>query len=388
MKVNLHQKTTTKPQLEFWKSSEKYRAFIGGIGSGKTYAGVIEIFKQQPGTRGAVISPTYNMLKKSPVRTFEDLARKAKIIKSFNKSELTAELINGVKIDFMTADNPERLRGLNLNWFWIDEAALVNYETWLIMLGRLRLAPMNAWITTTPRGFNWVYDVFGKEKKEDHVCIHSATDENVFLPESYIKSVRSQYTSHFAKQELEGAFIDVNNSMVKRNWWQYYKQPPVFKRLIWSWDTAFEKTNYSDYSVGQLWGQAENGYYLIEQIRGKYEFPELKQIVKNSFAKSQGHSIIIEKKASGHSLLQELRRGTSLPLLEVKVNKDKVSRVNEIAAYIESGRVYLPEGKDFILDFVEECAIFPNGKNDDQVDAMTQAIKHLTQVNNYQIGFL
>ena len=62
--------------------------------------------------------------------------------------------------------------------------------------------------------------------------------------------------------------------------------------------------------------------------------------------------------------------------------------MNEIAAYIESGRVYLPEGKDFILDFVEECAIFPNGKNDDQVDAMTQAIKHLTQVNNYQIGFI
>ena len=380
--------TATKPQFDFWNSKTKYRAFVGGIGSGKTFAGVVEIFKQKPNTRGAVISPTYNMLKKSPVRTFEELGRKAGIIKNFNKSELTAELVNGIKIDFMTADNPERLRGLNLNWFWIDEAALVNYETWLIMLGRLRLSPMSAWITTTPRGFNWVYDVFGKEKKEDYICIHSATNQNKYLPASYIESVKSQYTSHFAKQELEGAFIDVNNSLIKRDWWQYYKQPPIFKRKIWSWDTAYEKTNYSDYSVGQLWGQAENGYYLIDQIRGKFEFPELKQIVKNSFAKSQGHSIIIEKKASGHSLLQELKRGTSLPLLEVKVNKDKVARVNEIAAYIESGRVYLPEGKDFLLDFVEESAIFPNGKHDDQIDAMTQAIKHLTQVNNYQIGFI
>tara|TARA_Y100001973_G_scaffold42267_1_gene63098 strand:- start:15621 stop:16805 length:1185 start_codon:yes stop_codon:yes gene_type:complete len=380
--------TATEPQYQFWCDASKYRAFIGGIGSGKTFAGVIEILKQPAGTRGAVIAPTYNMLKKAPIRTFLEITEASGLLKSFNKSELVAELYNGTKIDFMTADNPERLRGLNLGWFWMDEAAMMSDDTWLIMLGRLRLSPGKAWITTTPKGFNWLYKTFNNGL-DDYKIIKSKTNQNLFLPKSYLDSLEGQYSTSFARQELEGEFIDDSSNLIKADWWQYYRVLPKVKRLVWSWDTAFEKGKENDYSVGTLWADCQDGYYLVDLVRDKFEFPELKRTVINSFQKYKSSVIIIEKKASGHSLIQELRRSTSLPIKEIKVDKDKLSRVHAINAYIESGRVFLPEGQPWLKDFVEECSLFPSPKiHDDQVDSMTQALNYMIRIGSYQIGFI
>ena len=386
--LDIDLKTATDPQFSFWCDASKYRAFIGGIGSGKTFAGVVEILKQPAGSRGAVIAPTYNMLKKAPIRSFLEMTETNNLLKSFNKSELVAELHNGTKIDFMTADNPERLRGLNLGWFWLDEAAMMNDDTWLIMLGRLRLNPGRAWITTTPKGFNWLYKTF-QNSAGDYRVIRSKTSQNLFLSTEYLESLKGQYSTSFARQELDGEFIDDNSNLIRQEWWRYYTVLPKVKRLVWSWDTAFEKGKENDYSVGTLWADCVDGFYLVDVVRDKFEFPELKRTVINAFQKHKSSVIIIEKKASGHSLIQELRRSTALPIKEVKVDKDKISRVHAINAYIESGRVLLPENKPWVKDFVEECSFFPSPRvNDDQVDSMTQALNYLTNVGSYQLGFI
>ena len=329
------------------------------------------------------------MLKDATFKTVVDLCEEANIIKSLNKSDMTLELINGSLILFRTADNPDRLRGPNLGWFWLDEAGMMKPDVWHIMLGRIRLKPSNAWVTTTPRGLNWLYNSFVKSKSEDHHLIQSKTADNKFLPADFIDSVKGQYTTAFAKQELDGEFIEDNSNLIKRDWWKYYRELPKVKRYVWSWDTAFETSTSADYSVGQLWAECDNGYYLVKLYRNKLEFPDLKKTVNNLFRTDPSSVILIEQKASGHSLLQELRRGSNLPLKPVKVDKDKVMRVNACLPSIESGNVYLPDDAPWLSEFIEECSMFPSGKiHDDQVDAMSQALNYMRVAQSYSLGFL
>ena len=80
-------------------------------------------------------------------------------------------------------------------------------DVWQIMLGRLREAPGVAWVTTTPRGDNWVYRTWGKQARPDYALIHSSTRENAFLPPDFVRSLSESYTARFARQEIEGEFL-------------------------------------------------------------------------------------------------------------------------------------------------------------------------------------
>lgn len=180
----LRHRTLTDPQRRFLTSDARFRLFVGGVGSGKTRGGCLEVLRQPAGSVGMVLAPTYPMLRDATLRTFMDLAQRGGIVKTWHKAEMTAELIDGKVVMFRSADNPDRLRGPNLGWFYPDEAALMDQDVWLIMIGRLRESPGRAWVTTTPRGFNWLYDTFTHGIRQDPAfllpqvgkCLH-ATDE-------------------------------------------------------------------------------------------------------------------------------------------------------------------------------------------------------------------
>jgi phage terminase large subunit-like protein len=114
----------SNPQEQFWGSDAKFRAFIGGVGSGKTKAGVVELLRtpEYHGAVGAFIAPTFPMLRDALLRTFlktcDGLAAQGwQVLKAFHRSEMTAELVTGTTILFRSADDPERLRGPNLGFF-------------------------------------------------------------------------------------------------------------------------------------------------------------------------------------------------------------------------------------------------------------------------------
>lgn len=197
----------TDPQLEFWQDTHRYRAFIGGVGSGKTYAGALECIRQNP-SRGAVIAPTYRMLMDATLDTVMRIYEQANLIKEWVKSEMRMTTHNGLDIIFRSGDDPEKLRGPNLGWFWLDEAAMMPQLVFQIMLGRLRLDPGRAWLTTTPKGMNWVYDLFGKGKREDYGMTQCSTRSNIFLPEYFIESLDVDYKGAWKQQEMEGQFVD------------------------------------------------------------------------------------------------------------------------------------------------------------------------------------
>jgi len=190
----------------------------------------------------------------------------------------------------------------------------------------------------------------------------------------------------FAALYLQNPRIEGGN-LIKQNWWRLYNPDNVktedFAQIIISIDTAFKKTQTSDYTVAITMGITRNGdIYIIDIIKGRWDFPELKQqsISLNNKWRGRGlRALYIEDKASGQSLIQELRRESGISVIAHKVVNDKVSRVHAITPLIESGRVYLPKGAPWFDDFIEETLAFPSGTHDDQVDAMSMGLDILSR---------
>jgi len=173
-------------------------------------------------------------------------------------------------------------------------------------------------------------------------------------------------------------------TIFKRGWWRRFKDPPQCKRVIQSWDTAFKTGTENDYSVCTTWGVTENGYYLLWVWRGRVEFPELKRRMSMLAEQWNPSAILIEDKASGQSLIQELKYASALPIIPVKVDTDKRVRAEAVTPLIEAGKVYLPESAPWLNDYVDELAGFPTAVHDDAVDSTTQALNWLRhQQTNY-----
>ena len=119
-------------------------------------------------------------------------------------------------------------------------------------------------------------------------------------------------------------------------------------------------------------------------MRGKYDFPELKQrlIRLNNKWRGKGlRAMYIEDKASGQSILQELKRESGMSVIPYKVVNDKVARVNSVLPLIEGGRVFLPQASPWLDSFVDEAVTFPNGNHDDQVDALSITLDVLSRTS-------
>jgi PBSX family phage terminase large subunit len=206
-------------QYEFIHNTSHFSGIVGGIGSGKTQGGVIRDVRAAYGwigdkqiptpNLGMITAPTYPMLRDITVRTFREVA--GDLIESFNKSEMVAVMKNGSEILFRSAENPERLRGPNLHWWHGDEAAYYDAEVWRVCIGRTRADGLQGfnWLTTTPKGRNYIYKVFilNNAENPDYYIIKVATRDNLFLNEEFIKSLESEYEGDYAKQELEGDFV-------------------------------------------------------------------------------------------------------------------------------------------------------------------------------------
>jgi len=217
----------------------------------------------------------------------------------------------------------------------------------------------------------------------------SIEDGRALWPERYpldvLENIRASIGSRAFESLYQGEPTVAEGQIIKREWWQYYKVRPEFKRTIHSWDTAFKSKSSNDYSVCTVWGETDSGFYLVEVLRQRLEFPELKRFVTAAYDRDKPTAVLIEDEASGQSLIQELKRNTYIPLVPVKADKDKVVRVNAVTPLIEAGRVCLPEYASWLYDYVEELSAFPTGEYDDQVDSTTQALKYMA--GRPKVGF-
>jgi phage terminase large subunit-like protein len=203
------------PQRKLWRSERRYVAFIGGLGSGKTFAGACKLLLLPPGARAVVVAPTYPMIRDASQRTFFEICPPALRL-DHNASHNTTTLTDDRVIFWRSGEHPDRLRGPNLSHAWIDEAAYCREDLWPVLMGRLRLGrAQQVWLTTTPNGHNWLHREFVLNgAPATHEVINAPTAQNTYLPPGFAQELAARYAAdpEFARQELEGAWVDLAGS--------------------------------------------------------------------------------------------------------------------------------------------------------------------------------
>jgi len=175
------------------------------------------------------------------------------------------------------------------------------------------------------------------------------------------------------------------SAIVKREWWNEWPDdnPPAVDFIVQAWDTAFEKTNRSDYSACTTWGvfyhPDDNGdqrpnLILLNAFRDRMEFPTLKRVAVEQYDDWEPDSLIIEKKASGSPLIYEMR-AMGIPVQEFTPTKgnDKITRLNAVSDLFASGIVWAPN-RSWAEAVIDEVASFPAGEHDDYVDSVSLAL--------------
>ena len=164
-----------------------------------------------------------------------------------------------------------------------------------------------------------------------------------------------------------------------RPWWfkRYRSAPENMDRVVQSWDTAIKSEQSHDASVCLTFGEKEKRSFLLDVQVFRAEYPELKRAVIAMSKKWQPDAILIEDKGSGQQLLQDIKIETHFPVIARLPKANKVTRFAAVSAMIESGRVSLPESASWLAEFEKELLVFPSGKHDDQVDALTQYLDWL-----------
>ena len=179
-----------------------------------------------------------------------------------------------------------------------------------------------------------------------------------------------------------------NSAIIGRKLWRIWDgdEPPTCEYIIQSWDTAFETKNNSDYSACTTWGifynEEENDtpqLILLDAFKDRMAFPELKQVALKHYREWEPDAFIVEKKAAGAPLIQELRN-MGIPVQEFSPSRgnDKMVRVNAVADLFSSGKVWAPDTR-WAREVIEEVAAFPVGEHDDFVDTTTQALLRFRQ---------
>ena len=208
------------------------------------------------------------------------------------------------------------------------------------------------------------------------------SDDNALWPERYpvelLQSIRETIGTRTFNALYQGNPSTDEGNIIKREWWQFHDTPSE-GITIQSWDTAFKAGQENDYSVCWTLRKTDTGIQAIDMIRGKWEYPDMRRMAISHYQQHQPDIVLIEDCASGQTLIQDLRHNTDIPIKAVRVDKDKVSRVNAIASIIEGGRLSLPSKAEWTPTAIEECASFPSGEHDDIVDALSQGLSHLNK---------
>lgn len=212
-----------------------------------------------------------------------------------------------------------------------------------------------------------------------------AEDGSALWPEKYdrpaLDRIKIAVGARVFAALYQGQPSNDDTALIKREWWRYYRQRPAhFDQVIQSWDMTFKGGVANDYVVGQVWGKVGADCYLLDQVRGRLDFPATIAAFRAlTRAWPEARVKLVEDKANGPAVIASLRHEIQ-GIIAVNPEGGKVARVNAVAGVIEAGNVYLPDPSSapWVSEFVEESTAFPTGTHDDQVDTMSQALVRLT----------
>ena len=198
------------------------------------------------------------------------------------------------------------------------------------------------------------------------------------IDEITLNSLDKSLGSYAAAGQLQQRPMPKGGGILRSEWWVPWEKNdlPEVEYIIQSWDTAFSTKEKSSYSARTTWGvfrkQGQVNAIVLDMWYDRVTYPELRRIAQESYDEYEPDAVLIEKKASGQSLLQDLRMA-GVPVLEYSPDRDKEARAHASSALLEDGRIWFPSSKKWAKNLIDICAAFPAGDNDDIVDTCTQA---------------
>lgn len=226
-------------QRNFVQTDKKYAAYIGGLGSGKTWAGIARglryALQERPkgvfhAPHGVIAAATYPSLKDVIIPKLQEvmyLTGLADWEKDYRSAERELRLRNGAIIRLRSLDSPNWMRGPEYTWFFIDEGRNVSRESWKILTGRLRQQgyKRSGFVASTPNGFDWMYDLFHPEsesedklKPDQSEWFPATSMDNPYLDDDYLDTLRANYSGRFYDQEILGQFVGIVEGGVFPDW--------------------------------------------------------------------------------------------------------------------------------------------------------------------------
>ena len=211
MKIQL-----TDHQADFLVSEKKFCGLVAGIGSGKSHIGSIYVRKKlgdEPNVLGFIGANTYRQLNNATLASVFTLFDSLNLKYKYNQNKGILS-VGGTDIICGSLDNYNPYRGIEIGWWWLDEGRDTDVEAFKVLMGRLRhkrAKRLEGRVTTSPDGFNWIYDYFAGEKKTHEFELIEATSmDNPFLPDGYIQTLEQSYDQKVFQQEVLGKFVNIN----------------------------------------------------------------------------------------------------------------------------------------------------------------------------------
>ena len=193
-----------------------------------------------------------------------------------------------------------------------------------------------------------------------------------------LESLEKSLGTYASAGQLQQRPMPKGGGILRAEWWVPWEKQdlPDIEYVLQSWDTAFSTKEKTSYSARTTWGvfrmNGQVNLLVLEMWYGRVTYPELRRIAQDAYHDYEPDAVLIEKKASGQSLLQDLRMG-GVPVVEYMPDRDKEARAHASSALLEDGRIYFPFDKKWAKDLIDICAAFPATDNDDIVDTCTQA---------------
>ncbi len=188
----------------------------------------------------------------------------------------------------------------------------------------------------------------------------------------------------FSAQYLQKPLVNESGA-IKKSWFQYYKKVDHtnFRCITVSWDTAIKVHDDSSYSVATVWGDNYNDeFYLLDLLRGKWEYPDLRKKFEEFNRKWNPNYILVEDKASGQALVQDFRYQYEMNIVPIRPYNNKILRLSRASVFFEKKTVYFPLDAIWRADYEQELLLFPSAKNDDQVDSTSQYFNYILTNNS------
>ena len=395
------------PQNVFLNSlNTKFRAYVGGFGSGKTFVGCLDLlnfFGENPGTRQGYFGPSYPAIRDIFYPTFEeaaDLLGFTCVIRESNKEIHVYR--NGFyygTVICRSMDNPGSIIGFKISRALVDEIDTLKKDkatlAWNKIIARLRLkidgVVNGVGVTTTPEGFLFVYEKFKKDPTESYSMVQASTYENEqYLPDDYITSLRESYPEQLIDAYIDGEFVNLTSGTVYN---QFDRSLNDTKR---EWDGKEPVYIGMDFNVGQMSAvihvKDRLGPRAVDEIVNAYDTPDIINIIKSRY---KNCTIRVYPDASGGSRKSVNASITDIALLEQagfsviynKKNpfvKDRVLAMNRAFCDNRGNREYFVnvDKCPSYADCLEQQVWNDNGEPD-----KTQGKDHANDAGGYFIAF-